>query len=104
MWLFSDLDTLEFDLVLVLAAIYIVRAVRTRGIRNPSLWLILAMTVILTLPLIYTVTNFGSLFRLRGLTYLLVALIPLMAFQPVRRDFESAEIVSIPSERGSLDG
>jgi hypothetical protein len=57
--------------------LWIALSFRTGTIRNPVFWLVAASTVLVSVPLIYTVTNFGTLFRLREMIYLGLVLIPL---------------------------
>jgi len=74
---FSDLDTIVFDLVGFAAIFWVIRAIRSGSLRNPIFWMIAAVTLMITVPLAYTVTNFGTLFRLREMIYIGLALIPL---------------------------
>jgi hypothetical protein len=77
-WLFADLDTIVFDLVVFLALFLCVRGIVRRERRvTPLFVLVLLVFAGLTGPMIYTVTNFGTLFRLREMVYVLAALLPL---------------------------
>lgn len=78
MFWFTELDTLVFDAVL-LFAIYVLARRFARALRNPMAWLVLLFTLLVGVPLIYTVTNFGTLFRLREMIYLGILLAPLAA-------------------------
>jgi hypothetical protein len=73
---FADLDTIVFDLAIVASAVWIFRVRRSR-LRNPVFWSVIAVAIATALPLAYSVTNFGTLFRLRGMIYLGIVLIPL---------------------------
>jgi hypothetical protein len=76
-WL-ADLDTLLFDLALVFAiGVLVIR--RARAFRDPLVWLLLTLTLLLAVPLVYSVSNYGSLFRLRGTLNLCVLLVPVAA-------------------------
>jgi hypothetical protein len=78
-WWFTDVDTFVFDTLLVIAIVFVFRAVRrTRWetLRNPVFWLLLLMASVV-IPIAYTITNYGTLFRLRAMLYLTLALIPL---------------------------
>jgi hypothetical protein len=44
--------------------------------RNPLTWLVLLTMLIVLVPLVYSVSNFGTLFRLREMIYLGLLLIP----------------------------
>jgi hypothetical protein len=77
LWWFSDIDTVIFDLVVFVAIYWLIRRFRSASVRNPIFWFVAAVTLLITFPLVYTVTNFGTLFRLREMIYLGVALIPL---------------------------
>ena len=77
LWWFSDIDTVIFDLFIVVAIYWFIRRFRSASVRNPIFWFVAAVTLLITFPLVYTVTNFGTLFRLREMIYIGVALIPL---------------------------
>jgi hypothetical protein len=102
LWWFSDIDTVFFDLIALIAIFSILRSLRHASFRNPIFWLIVAVTVLISFPLIYTVTNFGTLFRLREMIYLGLVLIPLALAtapqkEPVRVTDESAtDVPSMP--------
>jgi hypothetical protein len=74
LWLFADADTLALDAVLVFAAVYCVRARRRV---TPLFVLVLLVLLATGGPLFYTVSNFGTLLRLRGMIYFLAAVLPL---------------------------
>ena len=77
LWLFVELDTVVFDLVLLYAIVYCARAlIRSRGRVTPLFVLLLLVFVMLAGPMIYTVTNFGTLFRLRQMLYVIAAILP----------------------------
>jgi hypothetical protein len=83
-WL-TEVDTLIFDFALVCA--FLALAVRSSvPWRNPLTWLVLAMTLLLAVPLAYSISNFGTLFRLREIVFLGLLLTPLaVATAPMRR-------------------
>ena len=82
-WLFADADTLVFDLVVLCAFGYCARSlVRRRRRATPLLILVVLVFAALTGPMIYSVTNFGTLFRLRQMVYVLAALLPLTMARP----------------------
>lgn len=73
---FTELDTLIFDLSLLLAVTAV--ALRFRAaLRNPMTWLIVVLTVLVGGPLVYSITNYGTLFRLREMIYLGLLFTPL---------------------------
>jgi hypothetical protein len=77
LWLFVELDTLVFDLVLLYAIVYCAGTlIRSRAQVTPLFVLLLLMFVMLAGPMIYTVTNFGTLFRLRQMLYVIAAILP----------------------------
>jgi hypothetical protein len=82
LWWFADLDTLCFDAVLVVAIAIALRKTRKSDFKAPIFWGIAALSFLVAVPLIYTVTNFGTLFRLRSMIFVLVALIPLTFGRP----------------------
>lgn len=74
LWFLAEIDTLAFDAVLVFAIVY---SIRNRRRINALFVFVLLVFFALAGPMIYTVTNFGTLFRLRGMLYVLAALLPL---------------------------
>jgi hypothetical protein len=83
---FTELDTLLFDALLLIALASIVLRFRSASYRNGVFWLILAVTILMGGALAYTVTNFGTLFRHRVMITTGLALIPLaLATAPTRQ-------------------
>jgi hypothetical protein len=81
-WLLADLDTVVFSAVIAIAIALCVRAIRG-GARVTPLFVFVALLFVITAaPMIYTVTNFGTLFRLRQMLYLLAALAPITLDRP----------------------
>jgi hypothetical protein len=77
LWL-TDVDTLVFDLALILSLFVIATHFRA-ACRDPLFWMLVALTLLIGVPLAYAVTNFGTLFRLRETVYLGVILAPAAA-------------------------
>lgn len=71
---FTDLATIVFDIVLVFAIVTLVRRFRD-AVRNPLVWCTAAMTALLAGPLAYTVSNWGTLFRLREMIFTALVLL-----------------------------
>jgi hypothetical protein len=66
MW-FAELDTILFDIV-ILAVIGIVLASLRRGAwRDPFVWYLLGMSVAIAGAIAYTISNYGTLLRHRGM-------------------------------------
>jgi hypothetical protein len=82
MWPLVELDTLCFDAVLAFAIISTVGAGRRRVLRSPAFWMLLMITGGVGLALIYSVSNFGTLFRHRDMILLGLLLLPLVASAP----------------------
>jgi hypothetical protein len=76
MFWFTELDTLVFDAVLIFAIAALVLHF-SPSLRNPLAWFVVLLTLLAGIPLVYTITNFGTLFRLREMIYLGVLLAPL---------------------------
>ena len=74
---FTDVDTIVFDLILAVAifALTLRPAVHWR---NPLTWLVLLLTLLIGGALAYSITNFGTLFRLREMLFLGLLLTPLV--------------------------
>lgn len=75
-WLFVELDTLVFDAVLLFAIGYCTRSLRVSRV-TPLFVLLVIVFVATAGPLVYTVTNFGTLFRMRQMLYVIIAILPL---------------------------
>jgi ketosteroid isomerase-like protein len=82
LWL-ADVDTLVFDLALLLSIAVIATRFRAAR-REPLFWMLVALALLIGIPLAYSVTNFGTLFRLRGTVYLAIILAPAAAIAAAR--------------------
>lgn len=84
LWLFVELDTLAFDVVLLVAAVHAMKAIRARRV-TPTFVLLVLVFAMTAAPMVYAVTNFGTLFRLREMLYFIAAIAPLtLAARPAR--------------------
>jgi hypothetical protein len=95
MFWFTEIDTLIFDATLFIAII----AVARRGLlswRNPLVWLLALPTLLAGISLAYVITNYGTLFRLREMIYIGLALIPLALATSAQRTVAS-EVVMPPA-------
>jgi len=92
LWLFAEADTIAFDAVLLFAVVYCARALRRGEARPTPLFVMFVIVFAITAgPMIYAVNNFGTLFRLRQMPYIVAALLPLTlapAPAPARRTSE----------------
>ena len=82
MWPLVELDTVCFDAVLAFTVISTVGAGWRRVLRSPAFWLLLMTTGGVGLALIYSVSNFGTLFRHRDMILLGLLLLPLVTSAP----------------------
>lgn len=107
LWLFAEGDTLFFDAVVLLAFMALTRAVRNGGWRSPVLVLVVFTTAAIGAMLAYTITNFGTLFRHRGMVFIGLVMIPIIvAADGTRRggaSRASAETL-LPLDEARLDG
>ncbi len=80
LWFFAELTTLWFIATCAAALLMFVRMHRSTA-KGVSLmpWFLLLCAAALTLPIVYAVDNFGTLFRHREMVFAFVALIPLAA-------------------------
>jgi len=78
MFWFTELDTLVFDLALLCAIAALSLRFRP-SLRDPLAWLVVLLTLLVGVPLVYTVSNFGTLFRLREMIYVGLLLAPVAA-------------------------
>ncbi|HXA19062.1 MAG TPA: hypothetical protein VN380_18870 [Thermoanaerobaculia bacterium] len=85
LWLFVEIDTIVFDMVLAFAIFSMAAAVRRRTLGAPVFWLALLVTGTIGLTLVYTVSNFGTLFRHRDMLLVGLVLLPLAAAAPAAR-------------------
>jgi hypothetical protein len=78
MWLFAETDTLVFDLVLLYTIFSCARALRRGSARLTATFIFCLLVFVMTAgPMLYTVNNFGTLFRLRLMVYCVAAILPL---------------------------
>ena len=77
LWTIAEIDTICFDVVLVVIVVSIVSAFRRGGRPTPLFWMILLVTGIIGTVLVYTVSNFGTLFRHRDMILLGIVFLPL---------------------------
>ena len=99
-WLFAELDTFVFDIALLFAIFYCVRQlVRTRGRMNAMFVQVALLLLLIGVPLIYTVNNFGTLFRLRQMIFLAICLLPvaLAARGDIARKEETPAVDDAPA-------
>ena len=89
MFWFTEIDTIIFDLTLA-CAIFALAVGRSVSWRNPLVWLLGLITVLAGVPLGYVITNYGTLFRLREMIYIGLALIPLALATSTRRTIVAA--------------
>ena len=76
MWLIVDTDTLFLDVLAIFVAWWFIRNLR-RQTFAPVLAVALVSFAILAPTMIYTVSNFGTLFRLREMLFIQISLLPL---------------------------
>lgn len=78
LWLFAEVDTIVFDLVLLYAIVHCTRSLRRGRARVTATFVLCVLVFVMTAgPMLYTVNNFGTLFRLRLMAYILAAILPI---------------------------
>ena len=78
LWLFAEVDTLIFDLVLLYALIHSARNLRRGRKKMTATFVFCVLVFVMTAgPMLYTVNNFGTLFRLRLMVYCIAAVLPI---------------------------
>ena len=78
LWLFAEIDTIVFDLVLLYAIVHCTRSLRRGRARMTATFVLCIIVLVMTAgPMLYTVNNFGTLFRLRLMVYYLAAILPI---------------------------
>ena len=93
---FTDLATLVFDALLIIALVATFRRLRTAW-RDPLLWSMLALTAMIAGPMAYSVSNWGTLFRLREMVFAALVLVCIAAAP--RKD----EALPAPSNRSVME-
>ena len=88
-WFFVETDTLVFDAVLLFAGVYCTRALRSYARATPLFVLLVLVFLMTASPMMYAVTNFGTLFRLRLMVYFIAAILPLTLAPRAEPDRES---------------
>jgi hypothetical protein len=82
LWAIVETDTLFFDGLLLIVLYYVYRALPRGAWRNPSFWLVIISTAGVTVLLAYTISNFGTLFRHRGMIFIGLCLLLVVARDP----------------------
>jgi hypothetical protein len=82
---FTEIDTIIFDAAILLALFAVVSRFRIAS-RDPLTWFTLAITVLIGIPLVYSISNFGTLFRLREMIYIGLVMMPLAVATAFSRD------------------
>lgn len=78
LWLFAEVDTIVFDLVLLYAIVHCTHSLRRGRARVTATFVLCVLVFVMTAgPMLYTVNNFGTLFRLRLMAYILAAILPI---------------------------
>jgi hypothetical protein len=90
---FTEIDTLIFDAALLFAAAVLITRFRV-AYRDPLTWLIFMLTLLVGVPLAYSVSNFGTLFRYRDIVYLgwLLAPLAIASASPARAEPPSVSV------------
>jgi hypothetical protein len=104
LWLFAEIDTFYFDAVLLLAVFALIGGVRQGGWRNPSLALVVLTTAVIGGMLAYTITNFGTLFRHRGMVFIGLVMIPLIVASERARLGSGTAAPAGPAKPSADDG
>lgn len=92
LWMFVELDTAYFDVVLVIAMFAVIGAMRRQALlRSPVFWMTLIVFVSFSASLAYAVSNFGTLFRHRGMIQLGLVLLPIAALGSVAAEERRAQ-------------
>jgi hypothetical protein len=84
MLFFTEIDTVIFDAALLLALFAVATRFRV-AVRDPLTWFTLLITLLIGIPLLYSISNFGTLFRLREMIYIGLVLTPLAVATAVSR-------------------
>ncbi len=77
LWAFVEVDTVALDCVMMFAIWYCGRHLSRYRRVTPLFVMVVIVLVATAMPMAYTVTNFGTMFRLRGMLYTLAAVLPL---------------------------
>jgi len=83
LWVIAEVDTICFDAVLVFSIVSIAGLARRGSRPTPLFWMILLVTGAIGAVLVYTVSNFGTLFRHRDMLLLGLVFLPLAMAPPL---------------------
>jgi hypothetical protein len=97
LFFFADIDTVFFDIVLVVAILALLRTPRSPKWRSPLVWLVLIITLAMGAAFVYAISNFGALFRYRSMVFLGIAMIPVVAAWSTRDEGLLPKLRVIPS-------
>lgn len=89
LWAFAEVDTLFFLAAAIVSGVLATRAVRGARRLTPVALQVLVSVLLITVGLSSVVTNFGTLFRLRGLILVCLACLPLAATEDPEKDGSS---------------
>jgi hypothetical protein len=99
LWAFADLDTLFFEATIVGCVWVLVLEIRRGGVLRPSFWHVLAATLVITGLLASEASNFGTLFRMRSMIAIGIALLPLTIEAPPKGARVLRRATGIPPSR-----
>ena len=85
-WLFAEIDTIFFDVVLLYVVIHCIRALRGTARATPLLVMLILVFAILAGLMCYTVNNFGTLIRLRQMLYAIAVVTPVTLLRREREE------------------
>lgn len=87
LWLFAETDTLFFDFVLLYAIVSCARSLRRGRAKLTATFVFCLLVFAMTAgPMLYTVNNFGTLFRLRMMVFAAAAVLPITLRYVTLRD------------------
>jgi hypothetical protein len=78
LWIFAEADTLVLDLVVLYAIVFCMRGLWRRRVKLTATFVFCLLLFVMTAgPMLYTVNNFGTLFRLRLMVFCIAAILPI---------------------------
>jgi hypothetical protein len=100
LWVFADLDTVAFDLLLLVSAVVVFRSFRRGAWRDPLVWFLVTISIVMATLLAYTISNYGTLFRHREMVATTACLLALSAAR--KREAAPAEEIAAVADPVTL--
>lgn len=96
MWWFAELDTILFDIVLLIVLGLVLASLRRGAWRDPFVWYLILVSGGIAGALAYTISNYGTLLRHRGMVVATVVLLALAVRRCSARKSAASDDAPVP--------